>query len=103
MNQINEKENIYEKLEVEIISSRKYLEKCKTKIKFIKGVQTLDNILSNQRSRHDKTWLGYKESLKIIMGESSTSLSTSEKPTSYANSLKGNNHHPNKYKYDNNK
>jgi hypothetical protein len=33
--------------------------------------------------------LGYKESLKIVKGESSTSMTTNEKPTSYANALKG--------------
>jgi hypothetical protein len=67
-------------------------------MKFIKGSETLDNILSNQRSPDDKTGLGYKESLKIVKGESSTNMSTSEKPTSYANALKGNNSQPNKSK-----
>jgi hypothetical protein len=85
MNQIKEKENICDKLEAEIVSLRKDLEKSKTQMKFIKGYETLDNILSNQRSPDDKTGLGYKESLKIVKGESSTNMSTSEKPTSYAN------------------
>jgi hypothetical protein len=38
--------------------------------------------------------------MKIIKGESSTNMSTSEKPTSYANALKGNNSQPNKPKDD---
>jgi hypothetical protein len=72
-------------------------------MKFIKGYETLDNILSNQRSRDDKKGIGYKESMKIIKGESSTNMSTSEKPTSYANPLKGNNNQTNKSKDENNK
>jgi hypothetical protein len=102
MNQIKEKENICEKLEAEITSLRKYLEKSKTQIKFIKGYETLDNILNNQRSPDDKRGLDYKESLKIVIVESRTNMSTSERPTSYANSLKGNNIQPNKSKYDKN-
>ena len=69
-------------------------------MKFIKGFENIDNILNNRRSPDDKTGLGYKESMKIIKGESSTSMSTSEKPTSYANALKGNNSQPNKPKDD---
>jgi hypothetical protein len=81
MNQIKEKENICDKLEEEIVSLRKYLEKSKTQmnIKFVRGSEILDNILNNQRSR-----------------ESSINMSTTEKPTSYANALKGNNNQPNK-------
>jgi hypothetical protein len=102
MNQIEVKE-IYDKLEAEIVSLRKDLDKSKTKMKFIKGFETLDNIFSNQRSPNDKTGLGYKESLKIVKGESRTSMSTSEKPISYENSLKGNKSHPNKSKDENKK
>jgi hypothetical protein len=98
MNQIKEKENICDKVESEIVSLRKDLEKSKTQMKFIKGSENLDNILSNQRSPDDKTGLGYKESLKIVKGESSTNMSTSEKPTSYAHALKGNKSQPNKSK-----
>jgi hypothetical protein len=100
MNQIKEKKNICKKLEVEIVSSRKYLEKSKTQMKLIKGVETLDNILNNQRSPNKNTWLGYEESLKMIKGKSSTNMSTSEKPTTYENALKGNNNQPKKSKYD---
>ena len=100
MNQIKEKKNICDKLEEEIVFLRKDLEKSKTKINFIKGSKTLDNILSNHRSLDDKTGLGYKEILKKFKGESSTIMSTSEKPTSYANSIKGKNSQPNKSKDD---
>jgi hypothetical protein len=100
MNQIKEKENSCGKLETKIVSSRKYLEMSKIQMKFIKGDEILDNILSNQRSPDDKTRLEYKEILKIIKGESSTNMSTSEKPTRYINSLKGNNTQPKKSKDD---
>jgi hypothetical protein len=96
INQIQEKENIYDKLEAKIVSLRKDKEKSKTQINLIKGYETLDNILSNHRSTDDKIGLGYKESLKIVEGESSINMSTSENPTSYVNSLKGNNRQPNK-------
>jgi hypothetical protein len=69
-------------------------------LKFKKGYETLDNILNNQRSPDDKTWLGYNESMKIVKGESSTNMSTREEPTSYANALKGNTIQPNKSKDD---
>jgi hypothetical protein len=62
-------EIICEKLEEEIVFLRKYLENSKTQMKFIKGFETLDNILSNQRSPDEKIGLGYKESLKIFKGE----------------------------------
>jgi hypothetical protein len=65
-------------------------------IKFVRGSEILDNILNNQRSPDDKTGLGYKESLNVVKGESSINMSTTEKPTSYANALKGNNSQPNK-------
>jgi hypothetical protein len=96
MNQINEKDNIFDKLEEKIVSLSKDLEKSKTQMKFIKGYETLNRILNNQRSPDDKTGLGYKKILKIVKGESSTIMSTSEKPTSYENSLKGNNNQPKK-------
>jgi hypothetical protein len=100
INQIKEKENICDKLEAEIVALRKDLEKSRTQMKFIKESETLDNILSNQRSPDDKAGLGYKESLKIVKGESSMSISTNVKPTSYANALKGNNNQPNKSKVE---
>jgi hypothetical protein len=43
--------------------------------------------------------MGYKEILKICKGESSTNMKANEKPTIYANSLKGNNYQPNQEKY----
>jgi hypothetical protein len=97
MNQIKEKENICEKLETKIVSLRKDLDKSKTQTKFIKGYETLDKIINNQRSLDDKTRLGYKESMKIFKEESSTIMTTSQKPTSYENVFKG---HLNKLKDD---
>jgi uncharacterized protein Yka (UPF0111/DUF47 family) len=47
MNQVKEKENRCDKLEEKIVSLRKDLEKSKTQIKFIKGSETIDNILNN--------------------------------------------------------
>jgi hypothetical protein len=91
-------ENICVKLEAEIVLLRKDLSKSKTQIKFIKGSETLHSIPSNQRSLDDKAVLGYKENMKIVKGESSTSMIVSEKPTSYANSLKGNKSQPNQEK-----
>jgi hypothetical protein len=96
MNHVKEKENRCDKLEEKIVSLRKDLEKSKTQIKFIKGSETIDNIFNNQRSSYDKKRLGYKKSLKIVKGESSTSMLTTEKPTSYGNVLKGYNIYPNK-------
>jgi hypothetical protein len=57
MNQIKEKENICDKLEAEIVSLRKDIEKSKTQmnIKFVRGYEILDNILSNQISPDEKT------------------------------------------------
>jgi hypothetical protein len=100
MNQIKEKESICDKLEEKIVSLRKDLEKYNTQMKFIKGSETLDKIINNQRPPNDKTELGYKESLKIFKGESSTNISTSGKLISYANALKGNNRQPNKSNYE---
>ena len=37
--------------------------------KFEKIIETLDEILSNQRSPNDKTWLGYNDSLKTTKQE----------------------------------
>jgi hypothetical protein len=105
MNQIKEKENIYEKLEVEIVSLRKDLEKSKTQmnIKFIRGYEILDNILSNQRSPYEKTGLGYKKSSNVVKGEPRINMSTTKNPTSYGNVLKGNNIYPNKSRSENKK
>jgi hypothetical protein len=58
-------------------------------MKFIKGYGNLVKILNNERSLDDKIGIGYKESHKTVKGESSTNMSTSEKPTSYENDLKG--------------
>jgi len=53
-----------EKLEAEVISLRKDLDKSNAQynhnLKFVKGIETLDKILSFQRSPSIKIDLGYK-------------------------------------------
>jgi hypothetical protein len=67
-NQLEEKEKHNEKLECEVVSLRKELEKVKTlNLRFAKGSETLDEIIKVQRSPLIKTGLGYT-------GESSQSL-----------------------------
>jgi hypothetical protein len=52
---------------------------------------------------YDKTGLRYMESLNVVKGDSSINMSTTENPTSYVNSFKGNNSQPNKSGNENNK
>ena len=66
-NQLEEKEKHNEKLECEILSLRKEIEKLKTlNLRFSKGSETLDKIMKVQCSPLMKTGLGY-------VGESSQS------------------------------
>ena len=59
-NQLEEKEKHNEKLECEVVSLRKELEKVKTlNLRFDKGSETLDEIIKVQRSPLIKTGLGY--------------------------------------------
>jgi septal ring factor EnvC (AmiA/AmiB activator) len=59
-NQLEEKEKHNEKLECEVVSLRKELEKVKTlNLRFAKGSETLDEIIKVQRSPLIKTGLGY--------------------------------------------
>ena len=59
-NQLEEKEKHNEKLECEIVSLRKEIEKVKTlNLRFSKGSETLDEIIKVQRSPLIKTSLGY--------------------------------------------
>jgi capsule polysaccharide export protein KpsE/RkpR len=62
--QLKEKEENCEKLEAEIVSLRKELEKTTNQLsrslKFGKSTEILDNILSYQRSPFIKTGLGYE-------------------------------------------
>ena len=61
-NQLIEKEKHNEKLEFEILSLRKELEKIKTQnIRFSKGYETFDEIIKVQCSPLMKTSLGYNE------------------------------------------
>eukprot|EP00253_Pinus_taeda_P020209 PITA_20209 len=58
--QIDEKEKFLEKLEGEIVGHRKEVEKTKPiNLKFVKGSETLDEIINVQRSPLNKTGLGY--------------------------------------------
>eukprot|EP00253_Pinus_taeda_P003692 PITA_03692 len=78
--QIDEKEKHFEKLEGEIVALRKEIEKTKAiNLKFVKGSETLDEIINVQRSPLNKTGLGYT-------GETSQA-STSK---SYLEAAKGN-------------
>ena len=56
-NQINEKEESCDKLEVEVIDLRKKVEQSN---KFLNSSQILDEILESQRSPCDKSGFGYK-------------------------------------------
>jgi hypothetical protein len=61
-----EKEENCEKLEAELVSLRKDLEKSSTQLnislKFEKSAKTLDHIINCQRSPFIKTGLGYEKS-----------------------------------------
>ena len=58
--QLAEKEKFLEKLECEIVGLRKEIEKTKAlNLKFVKGSETLDEIINVQRSPLIKTGLGY--------------------------------------------
>eukprot|EP00253_Pinus_taeda_P010214 PITA_10214 len=58
--QIDEKEKHSKKLEGEIVALRKEIEKTKAiNLKFVKGSETLDEIINVQRSPLNKTGLGY--------------------------------------------
>ena len=58
--QLDEKEQSLEKLEGEIVGLRKEIEKTKAlNLKFVKGSETLDEIINVQRSPLIKTGLGY--------------------------------------------
>ena len=58
--QLDEKEKSLEKLECEIVGLRKEIEKTKAlNLKFVKGSETLDEIINVQRSPLIKTGLGY--------------------------------------------
>jgi len=58
--QLAEKEKFLEKLQCEIVGLRKEIEKTKAlNLKFVKGSETLDEIINVQRSPLIKTGLGY--------------------------------------------
>eukprot|EP00253_Pinus_taeda_P026014 PITA_26014 len=58
--QIDEKEKHFEKLEGEIVALRKEIEKTKAiNLKFLKGSETMDEIINVQHSPLNKTGLGY--------------------------------------------
>lgn len=81
-NKLKEKEETCEKLEVEVVSLKRELDKV---IKSLKSSQALDIILNTQRPQHDKSRLGY-------IGETSnlnenTSIHHEEEPRSYDDAL----------------
>eukprot|EP00253_Pinus_taeda_P006216 PITA_06216 len=60
--QLVEREKHHEKLECEIVGLRKEIEKTKAlNLRFVKGSETLDEIINVQRSPLIKTGLGYNE------------------------------------------
>ena len=60
--QLAKREKHHEKLECEIVSLRKEIEKTKAlNLRFVKGYETLDEIINVQRSPLIKTSLGYNE------------------------------------------
>eukprot|EP00253_Pinus_taeda_P004719 PITA_04719 len=60
--QLAESEKHHEKLECEIVGLRKEIEKTKAlNLRFVKGSETLDEIINVQRSPLIKTGLGYNE------------------------------------------
>lgn len=86
-NQLKEKEELCEKLEVDVTYLRKELEQIatqlNTKLKFEKSTAILDEILNSQRSPFDKTGLGY-----TCEGSSSTMQKDEEEPNRYVVVLK---------------
>jgi uncharacterized protein involved in exopolysaccharide biosynthesis len=95
---LKEKEENCKKLEVEIISLRKELEKTIDRLnrilKFGKNTKILDNILSFQRSPFIKIGLGYDEKQKTPKGDENIKVAEpskkemEEKSKIYANILK---------------
>ena len=60
--QLAEREKHHEKLECEIVGLRKEIEKTKAlNLRFVKGSETLDEIINVQHSPLMKTGLGYNE------------------------------------------
>ena len=60
--QLVEREKHHEKLECEIVGLRKEIEKTKSlNLRFVKGSETLDEIINVQRFPLIKTGLGYNE------------------------------------------
>jgi hypothetical protein len=82
LKQLNDKEQVCEKIEVEIELLKGELEKEKKASKFENSSNIFDEILSSQRSPNDKTGLGYTQE------STSTSQGFVKRPISYAYSLK---------------
>jgi hypothetical protein len=97
--QLKEKEDNCQKIEDEIVSLRKELEKTTDQLnrslKFGKNTEILYNIFSFQRSPFIKIGLGYDEKQKNLEGDASTKVTKAlekendEKPNSYSNIIKG--------------
>jgi hypothetical protein len=82
LKQLNDREQVCEKLEAEIELLKGELEKEKKGSKFENSSNILDEILSSQRSPNNKTGLGYTQD------STSTSQGSVKRPISYADALK---------------
>lgn len=82
--QLEENLKVKENLEAEIVSLRKDLQKRDLNKKFEMSSKMLDQILSSQKSFHEKSGLGYKQQED---NESSSSMKARKetKPSNYAN------------------
>jgi hypothetical protein len=76
---LKEKKQIYEKLESEVVSLKEELKKSNVELTFGKSIETLNEILSCQRSPFIKYGLVYDENHNTL----------EENFDSYANILKG--------------
>jgi hypothetical protein len=83
LKQLNDREQVCEKLEAEIELLKGEFEKEKKGSKFENSSKILDEILSSQRSPNNKTGLGYTQD------STSTSQGSVKRPISYADALKG--------------
>jgi hypothetical protein len=80
-NQLNKKQESCHEMEAEVVNLRKKVDKSNTQIKFLNSSMTLDEILDSQRSRNDKSSLGYNKE----------EMSTPKKPDGGPSFVKGEN------------
>ena len=70
--QLEEKEEIQEELEKEIVVLRRKLQKENIKQNFNKSIEILNQIIDSQRPIHDKTRLGYNQNNDELGSSSKT-------------------------------